>query len=237
VRLILSCEHASNRVPRQWARLFAGAGRVLASHRGYDLGSLGVARRLSRALGAPLHAGAWTRLLVDLNRSLGHPRVFSEYTRALPEADRQRLVSEHYRPHRRRVEEALAREIDRGSRVIHLSVHSFTPVWRGQHRRTDVGLLYDPARRWERRLCATWQSALRSAAPGLRVHRNAPYRGSADGLTTQLRRRFRDVDYAGLELELNQRHLRRSAAQRARLLRGLERSLAVLLGGASAPRS
>jgi hypothetical protein len=38
------------------------------------------------------------------------------------------------------------------------------------------------------------------------VRLNYPYRGSSDGLTTHLRRLHRDSDYAGVELEVNQKH-------------------------------
>ena len=70
-------------------------------------------------------------------------------------------------------------------------------------RRTDIGLLYDPARSAERHLAKQLQAAL-SAGTGLRVHRNQPYRGVADGHTTGLRRHFDEHVYAGLELEISQ---------------------------------
>jgi hypothetical protein len=56
-------------------------------------------------------------------------------------------------------------------------------------------------------LCARWVATLRRRAPQLRVRRNYPYLGRADGLTTYLRRRFPAGAYIGVELEVNQRHL------------------------------
>jgi predicted N-formylglutamate amidohydrolase len=41
--------------------------------------------------------------------------------------------------------------------------------------------------------------------PELTVHRNAPYRGVADGHTTALRRVCPAQRYIGIELEVNQR--------------------------------
>jgi len=79
-------------------------------------------------------------------------------------------------------------------------------VLRGNSRRFDVGLLYGPKRPAERRFCSAWQRQLRDAAPSLRVRRNAPYRGSSDGLTTALRREF-GPRYLGIELEINQCHV------------------------------
>ena len=87
--------------------------------------------------------------------------------------------------------------------MLHLSIHSFTPVLHGQTRNADIGLLYDPGRAGERRLAVAWQKALRKRVPSLRVRRNYPYLGKADGFTTHLRRRFPRA-YLGLELEVNQ---------------------------------
>jgi predicted N-formylglutamate amidohydrolase len=198
-------------VPREHRALFRGKGKLLASERGWDAGALAVARRLARALHAPLIAATTTRLLVDLNRAPHNPAVFSELTRDLPQEHRERLLARHHRPHRDRVRASVAAQ--RG-RVLHLAVHSFTPVWRGAERRFEIGIHYDPGRRRERRLAQDWQRQLGLACPELRVRRNAPYRGNTDGLTTALRREFPAVRYLGLELELNQRAIPTAREQR-----------------------
>jgi len=206
IYLLVTCEHGGNRVPSRWRRLFAGQEALLASHRGLDIGSLAMARRLADRFGAPLVASRTTRLLVDLNRSIGHPRLFSAITRPLPPAERDRILARHYEPYRREVESAVARQVAAGRRVVHVSSHSFTPKLDGEIRNADVGLLYDPSRRNERRFCDAWRAALEAADPTLRVRRNYPYPGAADGLTTHLRRRFSGDRYLGIELEVNQRH-------------------------------
>ena len=95
--------------------------------------------------------------------------------------------------------------VARGRRVIHISSHSFTPVLDGEARRADVGLLYHPGRGGEAELCARWKLALLPVAPELRIRRNYPYAGRADGVTSHLRLRFPPGDYVGIELEVNQR--------------------------------
>jgi len=94
-----------------------------------------------------------------------------------------------------------------GHRVIHVSSHSFTPVLDGVVRDADVGLLYDPARKAEAAFVLRWKTALESHAPDWRIRRNYPYTGTNDGLTTYLRTRFPDHLYAGIELEINQKHV------------------------------
>ncbi len=226
-RLLLTCEHGGNSVPAAYRRWFRGASRALASHRGYDLGALAMAKALSRRLSAPLVAASVTRLLVDLNRSETHPGVISEFLDGVGREEREALLARFHRPHRLAVRSAIATLAGDGT-VVHVGVHSFTPVLNGETRNADLGLLYDPARRAERALCSRWTRALREA--GLRTRRNYPYRGNADGLTTRLRSTFPARSYLGLELEVNQA-LSVNAADRRRLVPILARTLEQALKG------
>lgn len=206
MNIIVSCEHGGGQVPREYRGLFVGAEALLASHRGWDAGALPLARALARLLDAPLHASTMSRLVVDLNRSPHSPRVFGERTRALPRGERLALLDRWHAPHRRRIDEAVAAAVASGGTVVHLGVHTFTPILDGRVRGADVALLYDPARTAERTLAATWVHAIARALPDLTVRRNQPYRGASDGLTTWLRGRHGER-YLGIELEVNQRLL------------------------------
>lgn len=208
-RLVLSCEHGGCRVPAAYQRLFRGQLRVLSSHRGFDPGALELANHLAAEMSAPLVASTVTRLLVELNRSLGHPRLFSSFTQSLNAAARQDLLREFYEPHRALVQKTVEAALSRCVTALHLGVHTFTPVLRGETRRADIGLLYDPSRPLELQWAAAWQAAIRRRRPDLVVRRNYPYRGVADGLTTYLRGELGADKYAGLELEVNQRWFRR----------------------------
>jgi predicted N-formylglutamate amidohydrolase len=203
-RLLITCEHGGNRIPRRYHSFFLGAEAVRASHRGYDRGALPLARELARALGAPLIASTTSRLLVDLNRSPGHPRLFGETVRQAPPSLRHEILARYYRPYRRRAENLIAETVAEGQRIVHVSCHSFTPVLDGEVRKADVGLLYDPARPGEKALCAAWRIALLERLPDLKVRFNYPYAGTSDGFTAHLRRTFAPEDYVGIELEINQ---------------------------------
>lgn len=227
---LITCEHGGNRVPARYRPLFRGHEDLLHSHRGHDPGALLLARELAAALGVPLVVSTVSRLVIDLNRSPGHPRLYSEVTRTLPLAARREILQRHYLPYRERVEGWIADQIARGGRVLHLSAHSFTPVLDGQVRNADVGLLYDPHRPAEAVFCRRWQQALRSLAADIRVRRNYPYTGRSDGLTAWLRRRFPAECYLGIELEVNQRYPLGGGAAwrelRAHIIEGLRRSIA-----------
>ncbi len=204
---LITCEHGGNRIPSRYRHLFPGCEALLKSHRGYDAGALAMARDLAGVLAAPLFFSTTSRLLIDLNRSIGHPRLYSEFTRCAPSALRREILERYYLPYRSRAEADIAESVARGGRVIHISSHSFTPVLDGEVRKADIGLLYDPARSGELELCERWQASLKALLPGLKVRRNYPYAGKADGLTAYLRRRFQPGDYAGVELEINQKHV------------------------------
>ena len=88
--------------------------------------------------------------------------------------------------------------------MVHIGVHSFTPVLNGVTRAVDVGFLFDPARLGEAAFCRAWQQALHRRCPTWRVRRNVPYRGVNDGLTTTLRQQTSPDAYWGIELEMNQ---------------------------------
>jgi len=230
VSFVVTCEHGGNRIPRAYAALFRDRRRMLESHRGYDPGALVMAHELARALRAALIASTVSRLLVELNRSPLHRALYSATMRDAPERVRRDVYRRYYVPYRSAVERAVRAAIERGHRVVHISAHSFAPVVRGVRRHADAGLLYDPRRSAERRLCLRWQQALRALSPRMRVRRNHPYRGASDGLTTWLRGRFGGSQYIGIELEINQRRVRAPTWPRTRAL--VVDALRVALGAA-----
>lgn len=228
--LVLSCEHAGNRVPRRFADLFAPHAELLATHRGWDPGALPIARELARTLRAPLTFTPFTRLLIEPNRSPHHPALFSAITRELDDATKKQIFEQYYEPHRGAVRKAIATNIRTGRLVLHVGVHTFTPALAGETRNADIGLLYDPRRRPEREICDRWAKVLREIDHPLRVRKNYPYRGAADGLTTSLRREFPATSYLGIELEINQALAASpDAGKRREIARTVARSLAQLL--------
>jgi predicted N-formylglutamate amidohydrolase len=198
--LLITCEHGGHDIPRAYRAHFRGATEILRSHRGWDPGALTLAQRLAADLAAPLIFSTTSRLLVELNRSLDQPDLFSEFTRSLPAAAREDLLARYYHPYRFAVHQTLDHAIRAGERALHLSVHSFTPRLGDEVRTVGVGLLFDPARPSEAALADWWLPRLR--ARNLDVRANEPYKGTDDGLTTTLRAEFSPDAYAGLELEV-----------------------------------
>jgi len=193
-----------------------------------------MAKALAGAFAAPLVASTISRLVIDLNRSIGHPQLFSAATRAAPSELRTNIVAQYYRPYRMEVERLVRRSVARRRRVIHVSSHSFTPELNGKVRAADVGLLYDPARQRETDLCARWKAALAVIAPQFRVRRNYPYAGKGDGLTSALRLAFPGSVYIGIELEINQQIALAGGRRCLTLRRALIDSLRMACGASPA---
>ncbi len=213
---VVTCEHASNRVPKGYGRLGLPA-RRLREHIAWDPGAAIMAKRLAAELDCPLHLGRWTRLLVDLNRSLGHKKLMAEESfgiavpgnAALSAAEVAQRIRTYYRPYRAATTASIATTLRETGRCLHLSIHSFTPVVGGVVRDCDVGLLYDPRRPHELAFARALRPHL--AAQGLRVRMNYPYRGTDDGFTTRIRTTLPAAWYAGLEIETNQKFLKTPA--------------------------
>ncbi len=203
--ILLTCEHGGNDVPEEYRHLFENAQHVLETHRGYDIGILPFAEEMARYLQAPLISSTVSRLLVELNRSLGHHQLLSEFSEKLSDDSRAELLRKYYYPHREMVEQAVGRALEYG-RVFHVTVHSFTPEFHGHVRNADITFLYDYRRRGERSLSELWQQELYHELP-VRIRRNYPYRGHTDGLTTALRRQWTEDQYLGICIEVNQMHL------------------------------
>lgn len=219
--LVLSCEHGGNDVPSDLRHCFAGDEEVLLTHRGLDLGALDLFKQLA-PLAAESASATLSRLCIELNRSEHHPRLFSAYARDLDDARKHELLFFH-RAYRGEFTALIQQRIAAKEDIVHVAVHSFTPVLEGVKRTMDIGLLYDPSRGNERAFCMAWRKALHARAPRLVVRMNQPYKGTSDGFPTRLRTVF-PKHYVGIELEVNQRFVSHGRME-PRIVDVLKRSL------------
>lgn len=203
--LVLTCEHAGNRVPADFQYLFDGAEPALEAHTGWDPGALELTKRISQALEVNYFHQDVTRLLIEVNRSEGNPQLFSKYSGDLSAQVKNHLLQNYYHPYRQPIEGRIKELIVSNWQVVHLSVHTFTPVFEGIARTVDVGLLFDDERQNEKIFCQSWRECIRQTDKSLNVESNQPYKGSDDGFTTFLRTQFSGDAYLGIELEVNQK--------------------------------
>jgi predicted N-formylglutamate amidohydrolase len=157
--LILVCEHASRFIPAGLNDL--GLSHEAArEHIAWDIGALALAEGLSRALGATLLAANYSRLLVDLNRPLQAPDsipVQSEIfqvpgNRGLDEATREYRRQSLFEPFHSRLTDLIDERVAQGRTVRVVGIHSFTPVYHGQPRTLEVGVLFGKGVKYAQRL-------------------------------------------------------------------------------------
>ncbi len=229
--ILITCEHAENRVPELAETCFAApaAEAALQGPWAADWGALTAARVLASTLNCPLISYPFSRLVVDVNRSLRSPRLFSSYTKKLAAEPRRQLLDRYYHPYRQRLEQVSRRMLDQERFLLHIAVHSFPCFRQGKPKRADAGLLYDPACEPERSFCLDWAEEIYYEIPCLRIRRNYPGRGTADRLTRSLRHRLNSPRYLGIELQLNQAWAARPVAIRDQTFQRLAESLRAII--------
>jgi predicted N-formylglutamate amidohydrolase len=183
-RVVIVCEHASCYIPDAYNNLGL-ADDALQSHAAWDPGALGVARGMSAQLDAILVASGVSRLIYDCNRpptSVDAMPVQSETIKVPGNVDLstdQRLdrTNRYYEPFRIQ----LSKQISSTPNAVIVTVHSFTPLYHGQARAVEIGILHDT----DTRLADT-MLRLAPSHTNANVQRNAPY-GPEHGVTHTLK--------------------------------------------------
>lgn len=184
-------------------KYFSRAENDLNSHMGFDKGALEIYHILKGKFSDFSVFTDISRLLADTNRILTSKTLFSKYTKSLHDDIRKRILEEYYYPYRASVENSLSYYTSQGENIVHISVHTFTPILDNVIRKNDIGLLFDPENTPEKEFCMMWKKAIEKYHPGISVMFNYPYTGYKEGLTKYLREHFPER-YAGIELEINQ---------------------------------
>jgi predicted N-formylglutamate amidohydrolase len=161
---------------------------------------MGVARCLSARLDAALVAGTVSRLVYDCNRPPSSPDAMPSRSElidipgnvGLSEIDRSTRTKTYYEPFRK----TLAGHIQRTDRPIVITIHSFTPVYHGQPRAVEIGVLHDADARLADAMLETAQTHTT-----LLVERNQPY-GPQNGVTHTLKEHALPGGHLNVMLEI-----------------------------------
>jgi len=200
---VLACDHASNAIPPEFDNLGLDP-TLLTAHIAWDPGAKGVALEMARLLDAPLVLPRVSRLVHDCNRPLGSEDatpVTSEIheipgNRGLTAEQREERGRRFYAPYHEALSDVIAGRVDIGCEPILVTVHSFTPVYKGKTRDVELGILHDDDPRFA--------SALLDVARNhreLMAGRNQPY-GPEDGVTHTLRRHALPLGLLNVMIEI-----------------------------------
>ncbi len=181
---VLICEHASRFIPAALNGL--GLDEAAASsHAAWDIGALDLSVELMGALDAPLVHSRVSRLVYDCNRPPERidamPRVSEVFSvpgnANLTNAQREQRIRDVYEPFAQLVSSTLD---TRPEPPVVITIHSFTPVYKGKPRSVELGILHDEDDR------AAQLMLRHSESSGLHVALNEPY-SATDGVTHTLR--------------------------------------------------
>lgn len=221
---VFTCDHASNFLPAEFGTLGLPA-EDLSRHIAWDPGALPVASRLAEALDATLVETCISRLVIDCNRPLDAPDLVSPVseTTAIPgnaglsEKQRAARIDLAWRPFHQAISDVIDARLARGQETRLVSVHSFTPVYKGKSRPWHIGIIHDE----DGRLAAPLILALQRLA-GVVVGVNEPY-SPADRVYFTLERHARSRGLACAMIEIRNDEISGETGQRkwADLLTGI----------------
>lgn len=188
--LLLLCDHASNAIPAEYGSLGLPE-TEFKRHIAYDIGAAWTTGALAAALEAPALMTTFSRLLIDPNRGTDDPTLVMRLSDGavvpgnarIDQAEIEKRRLSYWQPYHDHIETTLDAMTAAGVLPAVISVHSFTPSWKGAARPWHVGLLWDN----DRRLPQPLFQAL-AAEPDLqpwpeRVGDNEPYDGALPGDT------------------------------------------------------
>jgi predicted N-formylglutamate amidohydrolase len=184
--VIFICDHAGREIPDGYGDLGLPAA-AFDRHIAYDIGAADLTRALADAFGAPAVLGRYSRLFIDLNRGADDPTLIMKLSdgqivpgnaRADGPEFAKRIAMAHA-PYHAEISRQIARARAQGLVPVLVSIHSFTPSWKGRARPWEVAILHAPR---DRRLADMMLAALRSM-PGLCVGDNEPYSGALENDT------------------------------------------------------
>ncbi|WP_144377892.1 N-formylglutamate amidohydrolase [Mesorhizobium amorphae] len=212
---VFTCDHASNLLPAEFGTLGLPASD-LARHIAWDPGALPVAQILSERLDAPLVETCISRLVLDCNRPLGAPDLIppvSETTvipgnENLSAEARQARIDRCWKPFHQAIEDLIEARTARGLETRLVSVHSFTPVYKGIDRPWHIGIIHDE----DARLSAPLIAALEQQG-GFTVGANQPY-SPADRVYFTLERHARSRGLLCAMIEIRNDEIRDQAGQK-----------------------
>ena len=201
--LVLLADHAMARVPAEYGDL--GLDRsVFARHIAYDIGIEALTRALAAELSCPAVMATFSRLLIDPNRGEDDPTLIMKLSdgaivpanHPLSEDERERRLERYHRPYHHAIDALIEKSSESTGRPpLVISLHSFTPFWKGVARPWHTGVLWDGDPRAVRPLI----DAL-AAIEGVIVGDNEPYDGALKGDTMNRHCMVKGIAHALLEV-------------------------------------
>jgi predicted N-formylglutamate amidohydrolase len=199
---LILVDHASNAIPPEYAGLGLPAAE-LERHIAYDIGAGPLGALLAERFRAPALLTCFSRLIIDPNRGEDDPTLIMRLSDGavvpgnarMDAAEAERRLARFYRPYHAAVERLVDAMLAAGRPPAVLSIHSYTPVWKGARRPWHAGVLWDRDPRFAmpllEGLCAEHE---------LHIGDNEPYSGTLRNDTMYRHGTARGLAHALLEV-------------------------------------
>jgi len=143
--VVITCEHASNELPDSYSWTENDRKYFADDHWGYDPGALDMSLYLAKELKCVLVYSLYSRLLVDVNRNVAADTLFRtngdghevDLNKDITYEEEQKRIMKYHHSYYNALREVSVK-IDP---LYIFSVHSFTPLYEGNPRTLEVGVL------------------------------------------------------------------------------------------------
>lgn len=203
-QLVITCEHASHRVPEPLSRLDSDE-PGLQAHWGWDIGAAEVCRELVRIKSCCAVLARFSRLVIDANRPTDHGELIRRrvdghalsFNDGIDDREVQRRIDTYHEPYHLAIDALCSKRLAAQAEVVIFSIHSFTPKLGDDVRGMELGVLFDEHDSVAGRLAGNLDDQ------GFNVALNQPYSGRT-GLIFAAQRHGRKHGVIYLELEIRQ---------------------------------
>ena len=181
---LIICDHASNRIPGKYKNLGLNE-EILTTHIAYDLGVKEIVTDLSKRLKCPLVMSDFSRLLIDTNRGIDDPTLIMKVSDGkIIEGnknisflnnykEKKKRINNYYNVYHNKISEIIDRSLKKNIFPAIISIHSFTPLFGGNKRSTELGILWDS----DNRLPDIFFSYFNKNYKDIIIGNNKPYTG------------------------------------------------------------
>jgi len=144
--VVVTCEHATNDLPDEYSWSENDTKYFKNEHWGVDIGALKMAKAIAAELKCVLVQAIYSRLLLDANRTILSDTLFRkggdgqvvELNKDMTYEEEQKRIQKYFIPYYEAVRD-ISLKVDP---LYVLSIHSFTPLYQGEIREMEIGVLH-----------------------------------------------------------------------------------------------
>jgi len=145
-KIVVTCEHAKNELPDEYSWTENDRKHFVNEHWGYDIGAYNMGEALAKEMKCVFVHSLYSRLLLDPNRSIVADSLFRkngdgqeiDLNKDITYEEEQKRIKKYFISYYEALRE-ISVKIDP---TFVVSIHSFTPLYQGETRSMEMGVLY-----------------------------------------------------------------------------------------------